>query len=77
MIYVRECSAYVFLEDFTVSNLTFRSLIHFEFIFYVPTGVRSNGTLFGVLHSCIHSLCLYLSLALTSDINVDLLVLYC
>ena len=33
MIYVRECFAYVFLRSFIVSGLTFRSLIHFEFIF--------------------------------------------
>ena len=32
-IYVKECSAYVFLQVFMVSSLTFRSLIHFEFIF--------------------------------------------
>ena len=36
MIYVRECFAYVLL--FIVSGLTFRSLIHFEFIFVC--GVR-------------------------------------
>ena len=28
-----ECFAYVFLQDFIVSDFTFRSLIHFEFIF--------------------------------------------
>ena len=34
MIYVRECFAYVFLsKSFIVSGLTFRFLIHFEFIF--------------------------------------------
>ena len=29
VIFVRECSAYVFLKSFIVSSLTFRSLIHF------------------------------------------------
>ena len=29
VIFVRECSAYVFLKSFVVSSLTFRSLIHF------------------------------------------------
>ena len=40
MIYIRECFAYVFLWDFYSfwSGLTFRSLIHFEFIFVY--GVR-------------------------------------
>ena len=33
MIYVRECFACVLLRNFIVSGLTFRSLIHFEFIF--------------------------------------------
>ena len=33
MIYVKECSAYVSSKSFIVSGLTFRSLIHFEFIF--------------------------------------------
>ena len=36
VIYVRECFAYVFFffsRNFIVSVLTFRSLIHFEFIF--------------------------------------------
>ena len=33
LIYVTECSAYVFLQEFIVSGLTFRSLIHFEFIY--------------------------------------------
>ena len=32
MIYVRECSAYVSSKSFLVSGLTFRFLIHFEFI---------------------------------------------
>ena len=33
VIYVRECFACVLLRNFIVSGLTFRSLIHFEFIF--------------------------------------------
>ena len=33
LIYVIKCSAYVFLSEFIVSGLTFRSLIHFEFVF--------------------------------------------
>ena len=38
VIYVGECFAYVLLYEFLVSGLTFRSLIHFEFIFVY--GVR-------------------------------------
>ena len=38
MIYVRECFACILLRNFIVSGLTFRSLIHFEFIFVY--GVR-------------------------------------
>ena len=38
MIYVRECFAMFFFRNFIVSGLTFRSLIHFEFIFVC--GVR-------------------------------------
>ena len=33
MVYVGECFAYVLSRSFIVSGLTFRSLIHFEFIF--------------------------------------------
>ena len=33
VIYVRECSADVFLQSFIVSGLTLLSLIHFEFRF--------------------------------------------
>ena len=33
VIYIRECSAYFSSKSFIVSGLTFRSLIHFEFIF--------------------------------------------
>ena len=32
LIYLIECSAYVLAKSFIVSGLTFRSLIHFEFI---------------------------------------------
>ena len=39
MIYVRECFAYVLSRSFLVSGLTFKSLIHFEFIFMY--GVRT------------------------------------
>ena len=39
-IYVKECSAYVFLEQFI--SLTFRSLIHFEFMSVY--GVRECST---------------------------------
>ena len=38
MIYLRECFAYFSSRSFIVSGLTFRSLIHFEFIFVY--GVR-------------------------------------
>ena len=33
VIYIKECSAYVFLQELLVSGLTFRPSIHFEFIF--------------------------------------------
>ena len=42
LIYVIKCSAYVFLSEFIVSGLTFRSLIHFEFIFVY--GVRKYSS---------------------------------
>ena len=42
VIYVIECSAYVFLYEFLVSGLIFRSLIHFEFIFVYAVMKRSN-----------------------------------
>ena len=42
VIYVIECSAYVFLYEFLVSGLMFRSLIHFEFIFVYAVMKRSN-----------------------------------
>ena len=38
MTYVGECCVHVLLKSFIVSGLTFRSLIHFEFIFVY--GVR-------------------------------------
>ena len=38
MIYLRECFAYFSSRSFIVSDLRFRSLIHFEFIFVY--GVR-------------------------------------
>ena len=38
LIYIIECSAYVSSKSFIVSGFTFRSLIHFEFIFVY--GVR-------------------------------------
>ena len=38
MVYVRECFAYVLSRSFIVSGLTFRYLIHFDFIFVY--GVR-------------------------------------
>ena len=42
MIYVEECFAYVFSRSFIVSGLTFRSLIHFEFI--CVCGVRKYSS---------------------------------
>ena len=50
LIYITECSACVFLLSFIVSGLTFRSLIHFEFIFVY--GVRNTtGLYFNVVIS--------------------------
>ena len=48
MIYVIECSAYVFLKSFIVSVLTFKSLIHFEFIFVCGFRKCSNFILLHV-----------------------------
>ena len=46
MIYVKECTASVFLsKSFIVSGLTFMSLIHFEFAFVY--GVRDCEGLIG------------------------------
>ena len=47
-MYVGGCFAYVLLQDFIVSGLTFRSLIHFEFIF-----VYGQGIIFKVLFESI------------------------
>ena len=47
MIYVKDCSAYVFSKRFIVSHLTFKSLIQFEFIFVY--GVRKDSN-FILLH---------------------------
>ena len=47
VVYVRECSACLFLLEFIVSGLIFRSLIHFEFIFMC--GVRECSN-FIILH---------------------------
>ena len=48
-IYVIECSAYVFLEEFYSPGLTFRSLIHFEFIFLYGVRKYSNFILLHVV----------------------------
>ena len=45
LIYAIECSAYVFSKSFIVSGLTFRSLIHFEFIFVYGVRKCSNSIL--------------------------------
>ena len=45
-IYVIECSAYVFLEEFYSPGLTFRSLIHFEFMFVCGVRKCSNFIFF-------------------------------
>ena len=50
MIYVIECSSNVFSKSFIVSGLTFRSLIHFEFIFVY--GVRECSN-FILLHGAV------------------------
>ena len=48
-IYVKEAFAYVFSRSFTkVSGHTFRSLIHFEFIFVYGIGECSNFILLHV-----------------------------
>ena len=47
MIYVIECSDY-FPKSFIVSDLTFRSLIHFEFIFVYGVRKCSNVVLLHV-----------------------------
>ena len=45
VIYFGECFAYVFLWSFIVSGLTFRSLIHFVFIFVYGVRKCSSFTL--------------------------------
>ena len=41
-MYVKECTAYIFLQEF--SGFTVKSLIHFEFVFVY--GVRKLVTFF-------------------------------
>ena len=48
VVYVIEYSAYFFLESFIVSGFTFRSLIHFEFIFVYGVRKCSNFILLHV-----------------------------
>ena len=50
LIYVIKCSAYVFSSSFIASGLTFRSLIHFEFIFVYGVRKCSNFILLCVAH---------------------------
>ena len=47
-IYVRVCSAVVFFKNFIVYGLTFRSVIHFEFIFVYSVREYSNFILLHV-----------------------------
>ena len=48
LIYVIDCSAYVSSKSFMVSSLTFRYLIHFEFIFVYGVRKCSNFILLHV-----------------------------
>ena len=48
VIYIKHCSSYVFLYEFIMSGLTFRSSIHFEFIFVCGVRKCSNFILFRV-----------------------------
>ena len=48
LIYIIECSAYVSSKSFIVSGFTFRSLIHFEFIFVYGVRKCSNFILLHV-----------------------------
>ena len=48
LIYLIECSAYVLAKSFIVSGLTFRSLVHFEFIFVYGVKKCSNFILLRV-----------------------------
>ena len=50
VIYVKKCPAYVFPWIFIVSGVTFRSLIHFEFIFVY--GVRRYSNFILLQCSC-------------------------
>ena len=49
-IYVKECSAYVFLRSFIVSGLSFSPLVQFEFIFVYDIRECSN---FILLHAVV------------------------
>ena len=49
LIYVIVCSAYVSSKSFIVSGLTFRSLIHFEFISVYGVKRHSNFILLRVV----------------------------
>ena len=49
MIYFRECLAMFSSRSFVVSHLTFRSLIHFEFIFVYAVRKCSNFILLQVV----------------------------
>ena len=51
LIYDIECSAYVFPKRFIVPGVTFRSLIHFEFLFEYGVKKCSN---FILLHVAVH-----------------------
>ena len=48
LIYVKDCSAYVFLQEFYSIHLTFRPLIHLEFIFIYGVRECSNFILLHV-----------------------------
>ena len=48
MIYVKECSAYVFPKSFMISGLIFSSLIHFELMFVYGVRKCSNFILLHV-----------------------------
>ena len=49
VVYVIECSVYVFSKMSIVSGLTFRSLVHFEFIFVYGVRKCSNFILLHVV----------------------------
>ena len=48
LIYVSECLHIFYCKSFTVSDLAFRSLIHFEFVFMCGIRECSNFILFYV-----------------------------